>query len=169
MSSPFDVVSTPSKTSISPDPGASDSPSSRFVLHDALGQGAFGSVFRATDNLTGEEVAVKIIDLAECDDDIEEVQKEIDILQACSSDYVPRFVASFLAGEKLWIVMELMTGGSCGDILQTHELAEEQIAVILRDVLLGLEISLHSTGKIHRDIKGGLNFKIQDAHQRTSD
>jgi serine/threonine-protein kinase 24/25/MST4 len=89
----------------------------RYTFHDALGHGAFGEVWRATDKATGEQVAVKIIDLAECDDDIEEVQKEIQILKACSSEYVPRYIASFLTGEKLWIVMELMSGGSCSDIV----------------------------------------------------
>ncbi|KAI9023250.1 kinase-like domain-containing protein [Hyaloraphidium curvatum] len=127
-------------------------PEARYTFHEPLGQGAFGEVWRATENSSGDPVAVKIIDLAECDDDIEEVQKEIQILRACSSEYVPKFIDSFLTGEKLWIVMELMTGGSCGDILQTHTFEEDHIAVILKDVLEGLKY-LHSTGKIHRDIK----------------
>lgn len=89
----------------------------RYTFHDVLGHGAFGEVWQATDTWTGEQVAVKIIDLAECDDDIEEVEKEIQILRACSSEFVPKFIASFVLGEKLWIVMELMAGGSCSDIV----------------------------------------------------
>ena len=34
----------------------------RFELHDLLGRGGMGAVYRATDTLTGELVAVKVLD-----------------------------------------------------------------------------------------------------------
>ncbi len=48
--------------------------------------------------------------------------------------------------------MEYLGGGSCLDLLKPGPLPESQIAIILASLLHGL-VYLHSTGKIHRDIK----------------
>ncbi|KAH0278602.1 Pkinase-domain-containing protein, partial [Aureobasidium melanogenum] len=48
--------------------------------------------------------------------------------------------------------MEYLGGGSCLDLLKSGPITEAQIAIIMRELLLGLDY-LHNTGKIHRDIK----------------
>lgn len=52
--------------------------------------------------------------------------------------------------------MEYCGGGSVSDILRLRKntLDEEEIVVILRDTLKGLEY-LHTQRKIHRDVKCG--------------
>jgi serine/threonine-protein kinase 24/25/MST4 len=101
---------------------------------------------------TGLIVAIKQIDLEDTDDDIAEIQQEIAHLAQCDSDYVTRYYGSFVKGYKLWIIMEYLAGGSCLDLLKPGVFPEVQIAVLLRELLFGLEY-LHTEGKIHRDIK----------------
>ncbi|PVG01089.1 Pkinase-domain-containing protein [Serendipita vermifera] len=48
--------------------------------------------------------------------------------------------------------MEYLAGGSCFDLLKPGVFSEAHIAVICRQILLGLDY-LHSEGRIHRDIK----------------
>jgi len=35
----------------------------RYTIHEQIGRGSFGEVFRGVDNETGEIVAIKVIDL----------------------------------------------------------------------------------------------------------
>ncbi|KAF2860027.1 Pkinase-domain-containing protein [Piedraia hortae CBS 480.64] len=123
-----------------------------YQMLEQLGSGSFGVVYKALEKSTGEFVAIKHIDLEGSDDDIREIQQEISLLATCSSEYVTRYKASFVRGVKLWIVMEYLGGGSCLDLLQPGPLSEEYIAIVLRELLHGLDY-LHGSGKIHRDIK----------------
>ncbi|KAH0335439.1 Pkinase-domain-containing protein, partial [Aureobasidium melanogenum] len=123
-----------------------------YHMLEELGSGSFGVVYKAVEKATGDLVAIKHIDLEGSDDDIQEIQQEIALLSTCSSEHVTRYKASFVRGVKLWIVMEYLGGGSCLDLLKSGPITEAQIAIIMRELLLGLDY-LHNTGKIHRDIK----------------
>ncbi len=57
------------------------------------------------------------IDLESSEDDILEIQQEISVLSTCASPFVTQYIASFLRGHKLWIVMEYLGGGSCLDLV----------------------------------------------------
>jgi len=123
----------------------------QFEVYEEIGKGGFGVVYRGLDKVTKSPVAIKQIDL-ESTDDIDSLQKEIRILSECKLKQITQYHGCFVKGYKLWIIMELLNGGSCLDMLLAGPIKEKYIAILLREVLLGLEY-LHSNGKIHRDIK----------------
>lgn len=49
--------------------------------------------------------------------------------------------------------MEFCSGGSCADLMKPGLIGEDYIAIILKELLLGLDY-LHSDKKLHRDVKG---------------
>ena len=108
------------------------------------------------DKRTGQAVAIKIIDVENAEDEVDDIIQEIAILSELHSPYVTKYHGSFLKGSDLWIIMEFCSGGSCADLLKPGLIAEEYITIIIRELLLGLDY-LHSDKKLHRDIKGRLS------------
>lgn len=123
-----------------------------YQVMEELGSGSFGKVFKAIDRSTGETVAIKHIDLEDSSEELVDIQAEIALLSTCHSPYITEYKTSFVKGVKLWIVMEYLGGGSAADLLAPGPFGEAHIAIMCRELLLGLDY-LHSTGKIHRDIK----------------
>lgn len=142
-------------------------PEEVFDLLEKIGEGAYGAVFKAMHKESGQQLAIKQVPV---DSDLQDIIKEISIMQQCDSQYVVKYYGSYFKNTDLWIVMEYCGAGSVSDIMRiiNHPMKEEEIAVVLQYALRGLEY-LHFKRKIHRDIKAGNILLNLEGHAKLAD
>uniref|UniRef100_A0A3P9I7W5 non-specific serine/threonine protein kinase n=1 Tax=Oryzias latipes TaxID=8090 RepID=A0A3P9I7W5_ORYLA len=126
-------------------------PKKKYTRYEKIGQGASGTVYTAIDVSTGQEVAIKQINLQK-QPKKELIINEILVMKELKNPNIVNFVDSFLVGDELFVVMEYLAGGSLTDVVTETCMDEAQIAAVCREVLQALEF-LHANQVIHRDIK----------------
>ncbi|XP_059480802.1 solute carrier organic anion transporter family member 74D-like [Neocloeon triangulifer] len=142
-------------------------PEEVFDILCKLGEGSYGSVYKAVHKESEQVLAIKQVPV---DTDLQEIIKEISIMQQCDSPYVVKYYGSYFKNTDLWIVMEYCGAGSVSDIMRLRKktLSEEEISTIMSDTLKGLEY-LHLRRKIHRDIKAGNILLNSEGHAKLAD
>ena len=129
--------------------------SRKYSLADEIGRGASGVVFRALNLQTGGMVAIKKVALrGESKDQLQLLQREIDLLKLLKNPYIVEYRESFNTADTLYIVMEFIENGSLATIVKKFgRLRESLVSIYILQVLEGLHF-LHEQGVVHRDIKG---------------
>lgn len=126
-----------------------------FLLHDHIGDGEMGSIYRATDESLEREVAIKVVRLGQAD---EPGSRERLAREACAAGKLnhPRvaqvYALNFANGHP-YLVMELVSGQDLARIFDSEgPLAERSLLRMALDVAEGLS-ALYREGLVHGDIK----------------
>lgn len=119
-----------------------------------LGRGAFAMVRKGKHKSTGDIAAIKIINKGNCtEENIMYLQREIDIARSLRHRNVVRTDHVFESNDRLYIVLEYMSGGTlAGFVHRNGILNEDDARDIMRDVLQGIAY-IHQKGIVHRDLK----------------
>lgn len=132
---------------------------SKYSVKYEIGRGNFAEVRLAVNRETKEKVAVKIVRVQD-DEDYKNIKQEVEILGRLKHKNIIRLHEIFESKDKfnksvkkVYIVMELVTGGELFDrIVDRKTLKENEARDVIRTVLDALEY-MHANGVVHRDLK----------------
>ncbi|KAJ3103156.1 hypothetical protein HDU97_010364 [Phlyctochytrium planicorne] len=123
-------------------------PRSLFTIKEKLGEGAFGSVFKAVHKQSNFVVAVKEILIGKLKEQ-GTIQKEIELLRQCRHINTVQYY-----DDSIWILTDFCGAGSITDCIELTDstFTETQIRIVIAAAVDGLAF-LHGRGIVHRDVK----------------
>lgn len=132
--------------------------SKRYTVLEPVGQGAYGVVCAAQDDVTGEHLAIKKIENAfEHITFTKRTLRELRILRHLQHENIIDVRSMFLPGSKdsfedVYVVSELMETDLASILKSTQPLSDDHGQFFLYQVLRGMKY-VHSAQVIHRDLK----------------
>ena len=150
-----------------------------YELDVPIGYGAFATVYQAkilAGSHKDENVAIKVIDLEVLEGTtFDDIRRELQIMRMCVHPNVLSYHVAFPVSTKMWLVMPLVAGGSCQNVIReirkihgSSIRSEGAIAYILKETATALNYFHHSQ-QIHRDLKAGNILLDSDGHVFLSD
>ena len=130
---------------------------SRYTLHEEIGAGATGSVFKARDALLDTWVAVKLLkpEYTANRDALERVRQEIVLSRDIAHPNILRVyhLASYEGGT--YLTMQWIKGGTLADVIAERRALPIPEVLTLATKLSSALAAAHSHNILHRDIKPG--------------
>ncbi|XP_014670876.1 PREDICTED: serine/threonine-protein kinase H1 homolog [Priapulus caudatus] len=122
----------------------------KYDIKALIGRGSFSRVVRVEHRVTRQPYAIKMIDAHE---GREVFETELAVLRRVLHSYIVHMVEVFESKDRIYMVMELATGGELFDrIVAKGSFTERDATRVLQMVLDGVRY-LHSLGITHRDLK----------------
>lgn len=139
----------------------------QYLVDTVVGEGSFGTVYKAEDVETKQHVAVKIMEIGKRTDE------EVEVLKATKGHpNIVNFICSETFQDLIFIVMEYCPGGGLSSYLkQRGRLPEPVVFSMLKQLASALQ-HFYSLGFIHRDLKPAnilLSAKQDDAILKVAD
>lgn len=126
----------------------------KFSLHEIVGRGAFGTVYRARDNELDRIVAIKVPRsgaFQSKDDEDRFVREARNTAQLQHAGIVAVFEVG--RGEEFpYIVSEFVHGSTLADVLTAKSFSARQAASLVAEIAVALAHA-HQHGVVHRDLK----------------
>jgi len=153
-----------------------------FEIKKVLGTGGFGKVFQVR-KLSGGDVgkiyAMKVLKKAVIvrNKETKSLEREInlhaklerDVLEAVRHPFIVDLIYAFQAANKVYLIMEYLSGGELFMQLQKERMLMEDTAIFyLSQIVLALE-HLHKKGIIYRDLKPENIMLDRDGHVKLTD
>ncbi|NXQ95590.1 MELK kinase, partial [Sagittarius serpentarius] len=124
-----------------------------YELRESIGAGGFAKVKLAKHLLTGEKVAIKIMDKVALGDDLPRVKTEADAMKNLDHQHICRLYHVMETSKRIFMVLEYCPGGELFDhIISKDRLSEEEARVFFRQIVSAIAY-VHSQGYAHRDLK----------------
>lgn len=129
-------------------------PRDKYTYIKQIAKGRDGCIVCSGKNIeTGENVAIKMQAIGiYMNNDSKYLKLELTILNGKEHPNLIKYYDSYIVNKILWIIMEQIEGGPLHYLIEEVDLLEEDIKIISKEILKGLEF-LHSNQIIHRDIK----------------
>ena len=127
----------------------------RYRIDKAIASGGAGIVYQAHDTVLGRQVALKELleDLASNAEQAERFKIEARALALLNHPCIMPIHDLLEENGRFWLVMELLTGGSLGDLIEKGRIQDiNQSVDIVKGIASGLGFA-HQHGFVHRDIK----------------
>lgn len=125
----------------------------QYTLHEEVGKGRFGIVYRVTEKTSGTRRAAKIIKCIKAKDK-EKVREEISIMNALRHPKLLQLGAAYERPREIIMVMEYISGGELFErvVADDFNLTERDCILFVRQICEGVQY-MHSTNIVHLDLK----------------
>lgn len=125
------------------------------MLGKTIGEGTFGKVKLGTHILTGERVAVKVLEKERIVEvaDVERVAREVHILKLIRHPHIVQLYEIIETRRQLYLIMEYASGGELFDyIVASGRVQEPEACRFFHQIVAGVE-KVHAMNIVHRDLK----------------
>ncbi|RUS79320.1 hypothetical protein EGW08_012938, partial [Elysia chlorotica] len=124
-----------------------------YYLREKIGSGGFAKVKLAYHALTGEKVAIKIMDKKRLGDELPRVTTEIAAMKELCHQHICKLFQVIETETRFFLVLEYCPEGELFDYIVSKDRLEEDEARIFFRQIISAVAYIHKTGFAHRDLK----------------